>query len=451
MIVFRRRLLYWLIKEYIRKWGKSIAISFVIGLFVFFSLIAILRYSLPKLPIGQNESIGVVGAYRVESLPSYILNDISRGLTTISLDGKPAPEIARQWKIEQNGKKYTFYLRSDVFFSDGTKITSDAITYRFADVKVSRPNKQTIVFELNESYSPFLISVSRPIFKNGLVGFGSYTVRDVKVNGDFVQTIILSSRDNLYKTRTYQFYPSDEALKMAYVLGEVSKTIGLSDTNYKNISFEKFPNTKVIKKLNYDNLVTIFYNTHDPLLSDKRLRSALTYAIPSNFKDGVRTYNPISPRSWAYVQNFPTEQDLEQAKILLSASEVSTKSASIKFELTTLPKYKHTAEDVAKSWKKLGIETTIVVTNTIPDKFQIFLGNFFLPKDPDQYSLWHSSQEDNITNYNNQRIDKLLEDGRKTTSLDERKKIYSDFQKYLLADSPASFLYFPYEYEIIRK
>ncbi|MEK7092766.1 MAG: peptide-binding protein, partial [Patescibacteria group bacterium] len=89
--------------------------------------------------------------------------------------------------------------------------------------------------------------------------------------------------------------------------------------------------------------------------------------------------------------------------------------------------------------------------DSVPSDFQIFLGDFQLSKDPDQYSLWHSSQPQNISNYQNLRIDKLLEDGRKTTDIEKRRKIYEDFQKYLLADSPASFLFFPYEYDLIRK
>jgi peptide/nickel transport system substrate-binding protein len=67
--------------------------------------------------------------------------------------------------------------------------------------------------------------------------------------------------------------------------------------------------------------------------------------------------------------------------------------------------------------------------------------------------LWHSSQIqiNNISKNKNVRIDKLLEDGRKTNDLEERKKIYADFQKYLLEDPPAAFLYFPYEFTVARK
>jgi DNA segregation ATPase FtsK/SpoIIIE-like protein len=65
--------------------------------------------------------------------------------------------------------------------------------------------------------------------------------------------------------------------------------------------------------------------------------------------------------------------------------------------------------------------------------------------------ITNSKQANNITGYENKRIDKLLEDGRKTISQTERKKIYDDLQKYLLADAPAAFLYFPYEYTVTRK
>ena len=70
--------------------------------------------------------------------------------------------------------------------------------------------------------------------------------------------------------------------------------------------------------------------------------------------------------------------------------------------------------------------------------------------DPDQYTLWHSGQMNNITNYKNLRIDKLLEDGRQTVDIQSRIKIYADFQKYLLDDAPATFLYFPDIYTVTR-
>ncbi len=411
-----------------------------------------MRYFVPKIPVGKSETIGVVGAYSLQTLPPFILQDITKGLTVIAEDGSILPGVARSWKADKEGKQYTFFLRNDIVFTDGKYLTSNDVGYSFSNVKVTRPNKQTIVFTLNDSYSPFLVSASHPIFKKGYIGVGQYFIHDVKLNGDFVQTVVLALTENPYQTKIYQFYPTFEALKTAYALGEVSRMVGLPDINYQNSTLDKFPNTGIEKVTDYDQLVTIFYNTTDSVLSDKRLRSALSYALPDVFDKGEKAGSPISPKSWAYAQNFTLSQDIEQAKILLEAYESGTKSAKLRFELKTLPKYKDVAEDVAKAWEEIGVKADIVVVESVPTTFQAFLGNFFLPKDPDQYTLWHSAQNNNITHYDsNKRIDKLLEDGRKITDLEERKKIYADFQKYLLADSPASFLYYPYVYEVNRK
>jgi peptide/nickel transport system substrate-binding protein len=103
------------------------------------------------------------------------------------------------------------------------------------------------------------------------------------------------------------------------------------------------------------------------------------------------------------------------------------------------------------SWKKIGMQVRIEEVDSLPSDFQMYLGDFTLPRDPDQYTVWHSNQVNNITKFKNLRIDKLLEDGRQTTDFQTRQKIYFDFQKYLLDEQPASFLFFPYVYEITRK
>lgn len=451
MIILRKRLVFWLIKEYFRKWRKIIFFSFVVGLFVFFTLFALLGYFIPKIPVGKKESIGIVGAYTIDTLPSVIQQQLSFGLTRIGKDGKILPGAAQSWETPDNGKTYIFYLRKNIYFSDGTNLTSDNVQYNFSDAKIKKPNKYTLVFELKEKYSPFLITVSRPLFKPDFIGLGDYKIKDIKVNGNFIESLVLVSTKDSLTTVTYQFYPNIETLKTAYMLGEITTATGLPDLLYKDISFSTFPNIKVEKQINYSQLVTLFYNIQDSTLSDKRIRSALSYAIPDEFAFGKRNYTPFSPQSWMYTDQYLYNQDLENAKSLIEVSNTASNGASLILSLKTLPKYKDTAEIIKQSWEKIGVKTKIEVVDSIPSQFQVFLGDFFLPKDPDQYMLWHKGEQNNITRYDNQRIDKLLEDGRKVVDVEERFKIYSDFQKYLLADAPATFLYFPYEYTIKRK
>ena len=120
--------------------------------------------------------------------------------------------------------------------------------------------------------------------------------------------------------------------------------------------------------------------------------------------------------------------------------------------LSTLPNLLKTAEKIKRDWEEAGIVCEVQVVTDIPENFQVFLATVDIPKDPDQYSLWHSTQTTtNISNFKNARIDKLLEDGRTELDQETRKKIYIDFQRFLVEDVPTAFLYHTNLYSVTRK
>lgn len=449
-MALRRRLIYWLLKEYIKQWGKTIVFSFIIGILGFFTLRFFLQTFAPSLFSFQKEYIGVVGT-TPSNLPPIVLQDLSRGLTKVSDDDIVKPDIATSWKISSDGKTYTFAIRPGIYFTDGKELTSTDINYNFIDVKVQKPNKYIISFTLKDRYSPFLSRVSRPIFKNGLIGVGNYKIKEIKLNGDFLQSMELSPIDRKNPEKVYKFRTSTDEIKMMFLLGDVSEAYGLYDDTFRSISFEQFPNVIVQKKVNYGQLATLFYNTQDKYLSNRDVRIGLTYALPDTFLEGRRTYTFYPPVSWAYSPEFTYSQDLQHAKSLTEDLRAKENGMPIILDIKTLPKYKETAEIIALVWEKIGVQSVIETVDSPPTSFQIYVGEYSLLKDPDQYPIWHSGQEKNITRYENKRIDKLLEDGRKTVDTSERKKIYEDLQKYLLAEAPAAFLYFPYDFTLIRK
>src|SRR6185312_12342146 len=170
MIVIKKRLIFWLFKAYIKKWGKAIFLSFLLGLIIFFLLKSSFPYIIAAFTGVSKETIGVVGAYTLDSLPQSILDDISHGLTKVNPDGTISPDLATSWDIKNGGKLYVFHLRNGVHFNDGTLLTSKEISFSFSNVSVSRPNEDTIAYSLKDPYAPFLVTVSRPIFKSDLVG-----------------------------------------------------------------------------------------------------------------------------------------------------------------------------------------------------------------------------------------------------------------------------------------
>jgi ABC-type transport system substrate-binding protein len=452
MAVIRTRFLFWLIKAYLKKWGKTIVFSFIVGLLFFFLLVKYSNVILRVIPLERKEIIGMVGEYTISSIPSDIVKKVSRGLTTIQEDGSVKPDLASSWQILNNEQTYVFYLRKNTKFNDGSTLTSKSVNYDFTDVQVSRPDDYTIVFTIKNKYAPFLVTVSRPVFNKGYVGTGEYKINNIELNGNFIKSMQLLSTKDRFKSQTYIFYPTNEALKTAFTLGEVTQAVGLTDTTIAGKSFEAFPNVQKQQKTDYEKLVTLFYNTNDPVLSDKKLRDGLSYAVPDTFAYGERIYFPYTPKSKFYnTELAPHTLDLDHAKLLLSSTQDASGSALPVLHLKTLSKYRPAANILVEEWKKAGITVKVEEVDGLPRDFQMYLGDFRVPKDPDQYSLWHSSQRNNITQFKSLRIDKLLEDGRRTADVNERIKIYYDFQKYLIDESPAIFLYFPYEYIYTRK
>lgn len=58
----------------------------------------------------------------------YILQ-IFGGLVRLDDNLEPAPDIAEKWEVSNDGRTYTFYLREDVKFHDGRKVTADDFKY----------------------------------------------------------------------------------------------------------------------------------------------------------------------------------------------------------------------------------------------------------------------------------------------------------------------------------
>lgn len=451
----RRRLIFWLFRAYLKKWGRSILASFILGVFAVAVLYLGRNVILSRIPLNKTENIGIAGIYSKQDLPNNLPETIqektSRGLTKIDPKGNVQPDLAKSWDIKDNGKTYVFYLKPGIYFSDGTAVDSKSINYNFSDVVIERPAESVIVFKLKEKYSPFLVTLANhKVFKKNYIGVSDYEISSVKINGGFIDYIELYSKKEK-KVIKYDFYDTQSSLKSAYVLGEVNEAVGITDPSYGDLSnLLKFNNTTSLREVNYNEIVTVFFNNIDPLISDKKVRKALAYSLPNTFSEGSRAYTPYNRNYWFNNPDVIYKQDFSNAKSMLEGSD-SSKSANLTIDLKTLPQYRKEAGEIASDWKKIGINTKIEIVDSVPSVYQAFLGELPLIKDPDQYTLWHSAGASNITNYKNLRIDKLLEDGRQTYDKNQRKQIYDDFQKYLIDDMPAAFLYYPYSYTLIRK
>lgn len=141
------------------------------------------------------------------------------------------PSLAEKWEVSQDGLTWTFHLRKDVKFSDGSPFTSADVKYSigrqlkgkasadmpyadfsFGMVKdIQTPDPYTVQFVLNEPYSPFLanlaMSLAAPIisqkqhekygdkeYTTHPLGTGPFVLKDWKKN----QQIVLEANPNYW-------------------------------------------------------------------------------------------------------------------------------------------------------------------------------------------------------------------------------------------------------------
>jgi peptide/nickel transport system substrate-binding protein len=417
--------------------------TFKIGLLLFFifAFLAIFFGVRAKNQlIHPTLSEGIIGLYKEGEYPPLVSNLLSNGLFDIDESGKVTPMLASAIESNPEGTEYTVRLRDNLKWIDGSKLISKDINFSFSGAQVSYPDDQTIVFKLSEPFSPFPSLLTKPVFRgNTNMGVGPYNLIRVKNNleeGYQVKRLELQPTDpNLPNVNIYM-YSTESLAKEALKLGEIESILGINDPSvYQDQNILKF-----FAKTNLTQLVAIFYNTKDSILSDDNFRLALSFAAPTiPGQKEAKTTLPDS--SWAF--NASVKDYLDNAGMAKTYLEKVKNGRDQTVTLTTTASLESVGQLVVDSWNKNGIKSQLQVESGVPQNFQALLITEAIPADPDQYALWHSTQTStNISKVSNPRIDKDLEDGRRATDSAKRKEAYQDFQKVLLDHAPATPLYF---------
>lgn len=138
---------------------------------------------------------------------------------------------------------------------------------------------------------------------------------------------------------------------------------------------------------------------------------------------------------WLYKEKSDGERDYQILSITIADNQAD----------------KELANKLSEAWGKVGLRTIVnIVSNENiqsqvikPREFEILIYGQALSFDPDPYAYWHSGQELNIVNYNNDKVDSLLEEARVLLNQEERIERYLEFQKIIHEEIPAIFLYSP--------
>ncbi len=381
-------------------------------------------------------TVGIVGQFGTNQLPSRVLEILNSGLITLNEKFEPIPNIAEKWTVSDDGRTYIFDLFPNKKWSNGKPIVASDIKMSIPNIKFEAQDPYTIKFTIPTKFSPFISLLNIPLINKESKVAGAYDIKLKQKSSGIITQITLESSH----TRIVFFvYPTAKQALTAYKLGQVDTVLDLPT----DIISESNNFGQVNKQTDFSHVVMLVFSQTDPNLKDKSVRQAIAYSLKNKTFGEAEALTTINPSSWSYnplVKTYPFNP--QRAKELVKNKIV--------FELATTPELLKIAEDIKTQLDSDLFEINTKVVTSTPDQFQLLLTTLSIPADPDQYREWHSTQSTNIGRGSDEKIDKLLEDGRITYDQKARKAIYFDFQKTFSEELPALTLFHPSTFNITR-
>ncbi len=307
------------------------------------------------------------------------------------------------------------------------------------------------------------------------VGMGPYRL-ERWISG---QELILDSNKDYFEGRPYIDQYMYRIIPDRATMFLELQTGGVDMMDLTPVQYTKQTNTeyfrKNFQKFRYPQFVYTYmgFNLKHPFFQDRRVRQAIAYAIDKSeivdvvlFGLGSPATGPYVPNTWPYNPDVKKyEYDPEKAKQLLKEAGWEDRDGVLEkdgmpFRFTILTNMgnalrMNTATIIQWRLAKVGIKVDIkalewsTFVNEFIDKrrFEAVILGWQISPDPDQYDIWFSGKtkekEFNFVSYSNPEVDALLEKGRRTFDIEERKKAYFRIQEILAEDQPYIFLYVP--------
>jgi peptide/nickel transport system substrate-binding protein len=301
----------------------------------------------------------------VTSLNDFrILVNIYEGLVRFR-DGtlEPEPALAHRWEISDDGRRYTFHLRKDVRFHDGTDFDAGAVKFNFERMlnedhpfhhtgpfplsfffdkieSVEVIDRHTVLFRLAEPFAPLLSNLAYPtglmVSPAAVRRHGADYGRRAAGTGPFrfvqwePRRRVLLERSPDYwgepaRSRVLVFRPlTDPMTRVAELMaGGVDMVTELSPDNVALL--RTHPGFRVHEQTG-PHLWFLILNTRDGPFRDRRVRQAVNYAIDKRAlvehvlqNTATVAAGPVPEAfGWAYNERVePYPHDPERARSLL--------------------------------------------------------------------------------------------------------------------------------------
>jgi oligopeptide transport system substrate-binding protein len=438
----------------------------------------------PPMTVSVQEAPETYHPHHAETLGEvFLAKSLYETLVTRSgRTGVLSPALAESWVHDEEFQVFTFTLREDARWSDGSPVTAD-------DVRASWLALLDPALEAPNAWYP-----SRYIAGALEYATGAGTAGEVEIAVVDQRTLSVALREPLsvfpalLDHHSFAVVPREEGVFGGpYVLDNFEDGVVRLKRNRRYHAGEGYDASRVTVLLDPENrevdwvlgagleadadaltplafplpsLDYLLFNTAAEPFRDQRLRRALSLAIDNQtlvrelFPGAGARPSPESgpspepgPATPAVPAAKPT--DREEARLLLSAAGFSPPETGLTVGLLINDREEHRrmAEAVAEQWREaLGIETRILVEQwptylRIRDQgaFEVARGGWlgYYPDDAAILEAFVSGSLANDGAYRSTRFDELLQASRQVPPGDERRRLLGEAQRILISEDAA--------------
>ncbi|OIO68371.1 MAG: peptide-binding protein [Zetaproteobacteria bacterium CG1_02_53_45] len=403
-------------------------------------------------------------------------------------DGKPftSADCAFTVKLMQDEKTQSAYKADYMLVTD-----------------IKTPDPQTFIVHYDEPFSPALSSWSSLAILPEHV-FKGENIMDTKLSrqpqvtiGPYrlaqwqpQQSILMRANETYFDgpvwitERLTRIIPDHATQFLELTAGRLD-SVGLSPMQYTRLFDTKASLKNNYNRYKYLDFVYTYlgFNLQRKPFDNQKVREAIAYAIDrQEILDGVQLglgetiASPYKPGTyWVNDKLKPRPFDPQKARALLAEAGwtdsdgdglIDKDGKALSFTVLTNNGNKQRSDAATimqQRLKSVGItinirlvEWSAFIQNFINKRdFDAVILGWSLSPDPDQYTIWHSSQtgprQFNFLTYKNATVDVALDTARRTFDRKVRKQQYDIMQEEIYKDVPMVFLFAPYSLPVMHK
>lgn len=459
-----------------------------------------------KLFIASSEEPISINPNIAYSSTAILVNSLtSEGLTKINKDGEMVPALAERWEVSEDGKKWTFYLRDNLKWSNGDNITANDFKFswvnvlnpstnaknaklmyiikgaeeynkskgKLADLGIKVINSKVLEVELKEPalYFPVLLShiVFSPIsekFYNGSKEDFGLRPETIVASGPYILRE-WNPRNNLVLVKN-EYYWDKEMIKLKALeiklIPEFSKALAAFYNNSIDMVFldpnqlETYSIDNRKKKFQDGKIFFLTFNTKNKIFENKNIRKALQMSLDKNeLKEvlgdkGIPVQSIIPEKLKGYENSYRAEAGNLIPEYNPRKSKKLYKEGLKELNLEKLPKIelqinesfmnRKIAEYVQKQLKE-NLEIDVEITSDSREGFEIKLTSWKADyADFKPYlDLFVTNGKNNFGFYSNKDYDKIVREADIAMNNKKRTELVEEAEKLIMEDPPAVFLY----------